>query len=88
MAFIVGRMDKITAEILRIQRFVAGATVTKTALAAQAGLPLSTLIGMEFRDWNPKAVTLRALARAIDKLEADAAKKKARDELKAQRKAA
>ena len=77
-------MDQITRQITRIQKFVDSATVTKTALAAKAGLPLSTLIGMEYADWNPKAKTLAALSRAVDHIEADRAKKKARDELKSQ----
>ncbi len=81
----VPSMDQITAQILRIQRFVASAVMTKTALAAKADLPLSTLIGMEKPDWNPHSSTLRALVRAIDRIEAETAKKKARAELRAQR---
>lgn len=77
-------MDQITRQIARIQAFVASATITKTALAAKASLPLSTLIGMEKPDWNPKAKTLAALSRAIDRYESDSLKKKARDELKRQ----
>lgn len=71
-------MDQITAQINRIQRFVASAVMTKTALADAAGLPLTTLIGMEKADWNPNSNTLRALVRAIDRIESADAKKKAR----------
>lgn len=78
-------MDQITAQIVRIQRFVASQVMTKTALAGKAGLPLSTLIGMERADWNPHATTLRALVRAIDRIESEDAKKKARIELRQQR---
>lgn len=73
-------MDQITRQIIRIQKFVAIATVTKTALASRAGLPLTTLIGMEKDDWNPKAKTLAALSRAIDYYEAESAKKKVREQ--------
>ena len=78
-------MDQITAQILRIQRFVTSCVMTKTALAERAGLPLTTLIGLEKPDWNPHSSTLRALVCAIDRIEAEAAKKKARHELKPQR---
>ncbi len=71
-------MDQITRQLTRIQRFVASATVTKTVLATKAGLPITTLIGMERPDWNPSARTLAALSRAVDYFEADAAKKKVR----------
>ncbi len=62
-------MDQITLQIRRVQTFVARATTTKTALAKRAGLPLSTLIGMESADWNPRSETLKRLVRAIDSLE-------------------
>lgn len=78
-------MDQITAQINRIQRFVASTVMTKTALADAAGLPLTTLIGMEKADWNPNSNTLRALVRAIDRIESADAKKKARLELRTQR---
>ena len=81
-------MDQITLQIRRVQAFVASSVVTKTKLALTAGLPITTLIGMESLDWNPRSSTLRALVRAIDKLESDAAKKKARDELRRQQEAA
>jgi len=87
-AFMVDGMDEITFQIRRVQRFVDGQSVTKTKLALTAGLPITTLIGMERLDWNPRSSTLRALVRAIDKLESDAAKKKARDELRRQQEAA
>ena len=80
-------MDQITAQILRIQRFVASGSMTKTELASRASLPLTTLIRVERSDWNPHSSTLRALVRAIDRIELDEAKKKARAELKAQRNA-
>lgn len=62
-------MDQITFQIKRVQAFVASATTTKTVLAQKAGLPLSTLIGMERLDWNPRSETLRRLVRAVDAFE-------------------
>jgi DNA-binding XRE family transcriptional regulator len=73
-------MDQITTQVLRVQKFVGAAIMTKTELAARAGLPLTTLIGMEKADWNPRSTTLRALVRAIDCFESGG-KKKARREL-------
>ncbi len=81
-------MDQITLQILRVQKYVARATETKTSLANRAGLPLSTLIGMEKNDWNPRSVTLIALVRAVDKAEADMAKKKVRESFRARAQAA
>lgn len=72
-------MDQITFQIKRVQAFVAGSTVTKTKLAETADLPITTLIGMERGDWNPRSSTLKALVRAIDRLESDRDKKKARE---------
>ena len=73
-------MDQITAQIARVQKFVGASVMTKTELATRAGLPLTTLIGMEKADWNPRSTTLRALVRAIDYFESGG-KKKARREL-------
>lgn len=81
-------MDEITEQIRRVQRFVATAGITKTRIAALASIPLTTLIGMEKSDWNPRSTTLRALVSAINRYELDAAKKKARFELKQQRQVA
>lgn len=72
-------MDQITLQIKRVQAFVAASVVTKTKLAETADLPITTLIGMEKADWNPRSTTLRALVRAIDKIESDRDKKKARE---------
>ena len=78
-------MDEITQQIRRVQRFVAAASVTKTRLAEVADVPLTTLIGMEKEDWNPRSTTLRALVSAVNSLESSASKKKARLELRQQR---
>lgn len=76
-------MDQITLQIRRVQAFVASSVVTKTKLAETADLPITTLIGMEKSDWNPRSTTLRALVRAIDRIESDRDKKKAREAAKA-----
>lgn len=62
--------------------------MTKRDLAESAGLGETILIRARDKDWNPTRETLSRLVRAIDKYESDAAKKKARDELRAQRSAA
>jgi predicted transcriptional regulator len=81
-------MDEVTKLIQRVQRFIASDELTKVALAKMAGIRDTTLIGSLEKDWSPNTKTLSALIRAIDKYESDRAKKKARDELKAQGRAA
>ncbi len=78
-SFMMRLMDKITFQIKRVQRFVAKATMTKTALAELAGLPLTTLIGMERAEWNPSSATLKALVRALDSLEGKGNRPNCRD---------
>lgn len=81
-------MDDVTRLIKRVQRFIGSGLLTKSALADLAGLRDTTLIGCMKDDWAPNTRTLAALIRAIDKYESELAKKKARDELRAQRSAA
>jgi len=66
--------DPITHTIDRLQRFAA-VRGNKRALARAANLAESTLIGLEAPDWNPKAETLAALAKALEQLEGGKAKR-------------
>lgn len=70
-------MDEITLQIRRVQLFVATSGLTKTRIAHLAGIPLTTLIGMEKADWNPRSTTLSALVGAINKYEIGEARRKA-----------
>ena len=81
-------MDEITKLKFRVQAFVASGVMTKKELAERAGTRDTTLIPVLSKNWNPTASTLGALIRAIDKFESEGAKKKARDEARAQRSAA
>ena len=70
-------MDEITLQIRRVQLFVATSGLTKTRIASMANVPLTTLIGMEKPEWNPRSTTLRALVGAINKYEIGEARRKA-----------
>jgi len=48
-----------------IQRAIADERITKSELARRARLPVTTLIGMDREDWNPKSSTLEALEVAL-----------------------
>ena len=81
-------MDEITKQTLRVQAFMASGKMKKKDLAESAGLGDTILIRARDKDWNPTKETLSRLVRAIDKCESEQAKKKARDEARAQRSAA
>ena len=63
--------DIVTKTKVAIQVFISDGYATKRALAERANLPETTLIGLERPDWNPRTSTLAALARALEKLEAE-----------------
>lgn len=70
--------DLIERQCLRVQRFVAERHMSKMRLAALAGLPQTTLTGIEKKGWQPLPRTLAALIRAIDGLDRVHSKKKSR----------
>ena len=59
--------------ISRIREHLQQPGVTKTGLAAAAGLHPNTLLGMDRPNWNPTAETLRKLEDAISPPESAAA---------------
>lgn len=61
-----------------VQRVIKNGRVTKTKLAEEAGVPLTTLIGMEREDWNPRRSTLAALTEAVYRLRLDRVRPKLR----------
>lgn len=58
--------DLIERQRRRVQSFVAAKHMSKNRLAALAGLPQTTLTGIESEKWQPMPKTLAALIRAID----------------------
>lgn len=63
-------MSSTIAKIKRdIQTAILTGKVTKTELARQADIPITTLIGCEKPGWNPHSTTLAALESALAKLE-------------------
>ncbi len=61
----MSHIDKIKHDI---QRAVAKGLVTKSELARQANIPVTTLIGMDRPEWNPLSATLKALEVALYEL--------------------
>lgn len=59
-------MDVILREIGRVRSALADGFISKRALARQAGLRDTNLIGVERDAWNPTSSTLSALSRALD----------------------
>ena len=68
----MSHIDRIKSDI---QRAIAAGRVRKSELARQAGIPLTTLIGMERRDWNPSSFTLGRLEVALAELLPDRERK-------------
>lgn len=61
----MSNVEKIRREI---QQAVAAGRVTKSELARQADIPVTTLIGMDKPSWNPHWGTLAALEVALIEL--------------------
>jgi len=60
-----GAMNEFDRILDRIRAPIIQGRMTKRELARRAGLPETTLIGMERPDWNPRADTLRRLMPAV-----------------------
>ena len=62
-----GAMNEFDRILDRIRAPILQGRMTKRELARRAGLPETTLIGMEKNDWNPRAGTLRRLLPVVSK---------------------
>lgn len=58
--------DVITEQKKRIVAYLATPGATKADLARRAGLPDTTLIGIDRPGWNPRSETLAKLVRVMD----------------------
>jgi transcriptional regulator with XRE-family HTH domain len=54
--------------IERIRQAVTTNGLKKSVLAAEAGLGVDTLTGVEEPEWNPRAKTVEALTDALDRI--------------------
>lgn len=71
-------MNDIARQIRRIQAHINARVGNRRRLALRAGLGATILTGAEQPDWNPRAETLQKLVLALDAIEADAERERAR----------
>jgi hypothetical protein len=71
-------MSEIENIKMEIQRAILAGEFSKTQLARKASVPITTLIGMEKKGWNPHSHTLAALEVALAELRAKKARPKQR----------
>ena len=58
-------MNELDKLLDRIRAPILAGRMTKRELARRAGVPETTLIGMEKPDWSPRAGTVRKLLPAV-----------------------